>query len=341
MDLLPSPDQNQIIDTIRDFLGAKAPVDRLRTHGAIGNPDASLWPELADLGFLGITLEENMGGSGLGSAEEMLIFREFGRHLISPAIFGLVLGARIAARVGDVALRNALLAGSIAVGIANPLKSVSLGAEKTQGEFHLFEAASAPWVVVTGPEGSGLFSRKDFVERYAVNSTDAALGLERGSLRGAAPRLWVDAATDPIHRRALLLLAAYAVGLGEGARDMAVEYAKVREQFGKPIGSFQAIKHICADMAIRSEAALCQVSFAALVFAQARDDAAFHVIASKIVSTDAALKNAAANIQVHGAFGFTAEANAHHYLKRAHVADLLWGDLKHQRERLIELPAPA
>jgi alkylation response protein AidB-like acyl-CoA dehydrogenase len=341
LDLLPSADQEQVLDSIRVFLGGNAPVDRMRKHGATGNPDSRLWPQLAELGFLGIGLEEETGGIGLSSAEEMLVFREFGRHLISPAIFGLTLGARIAARAGDAALRDALLAASTAVGIANPRGPVRLGSLHVQGEFHLIEAAEAPWILVTGPEGSGLFLREQFLEVQAVHSTDSVLVLERARLDGARPRLWVDVADDPIHSRALLLAAAYALGVGEGARDMATEYAKVRQQFGKPIGSFQAIKHMCADMAIRSEAALCQTSFAALVFAQDRDDADFHVIASKIVATDTALKNAAANIQVHGAIGFTAESNAHHYLKRAHFTDLLWGDLKSQRERLIELPTPA
>ncbi len=167
------------------------------------------------------------------------------------------------------------------------------------------------------------------------------LTLERARLAADKPRLWVARSADNIHSRALMLLGAYAVGLGEGARDMAVDYAKIREQFGKPIGAFQAIKHICADMAMRSEAALCQASFASLVMADGLPDTDFHAVASKIVATEVAMKNAAANIQVHGAFGFTSEANAHHYLKRAHVADLLWGSLREQRERILTFPTPA
>jgi alkylation response protein AidB-like acyl-CoA dehydrogenase len=339
MDLLPSTDQEQILDTIRSFLSAEAPVDRLRQYGAIGNPDARLWPGLAELGLLGLTLDESAGGIGLGGAEEMLLYRELGRHLVSPAIFGLTLGARIAARAGDATLRDALLGGEIAVGIANPREPVSAGRTVT-GAFHLFECSAAPWVLLIDPSGAGLIAREDFTGIRHVDATDAALEIERAELDDRRPYLWVDTAEDPIHRRALLLLSAYAVGIGEGARDMAVEYAKIREQFGKPIGSFQAIKHICAEMAVRSEAALCQASFAALVFDQDREDSDFHVVASKIVATEAALKNAAENIQVHGAFGFTAEANAHHYLKRSHVADLLWGNLKTQRTRLLDLPTP-
>jgi alkylation response protein AidB-like acyl-CoA dehydrogenase len=121
---------------------------------------------------------------------------------------------------------------------------------------------------------------------------------------------------------------------------MAVEYAKLREQFNKPIGSFQAVKHICADMAIRAEAALCQTTIAALVVAEGKPGADFQVTSAKIVATRAALENAAQNIQVHGAIGFTSEADAHLFLKRAHVMDQYAGDLRRQRERLIDLPFP-
>jgi alkylation response protein AidB-like acyl-CoA dehydrogenase len=331
MNLLPSTDQAQILEAIRSFLTDQAPIGRLRKHGAIGNPDARLWPELGALGFLGIALAESQGGIGLGSVEETLVFREFGRHLISLSVFGMTLGARVAALCGDSALRDGILAGAIPVGIANP---------RGPKDFHLFEATAAEWILLLDEAGAALVRRDQFTEIRQVDSTDAALMLERARLDPDAPRHKIDSAAHPIHQHGLLLLAAYAVGVGEAARDMAVDYAKIREQFGKPIGSFQAIKHICADMAIRSEAALCQTCFASLTFAQGRRDAPFHVIASKIVATETALKNAAANIQVHGAFGFSAEADAHHYLKRAHVADLLWGDLKHQREKLVELPTP-
>jgi alkylation response protein AidB-like acyl-CoA dehydrogenase len=340
MDLLPSDDQTQIVDTIKDFLAGEAPVDRLREHGAIGNPDAALWPKLGELGFIGLGIPEEAGGVGLSSAEEMLVFREYGRHLISPGIFGLVLGARLAALAGDSDVRDALLAGTVAVGIANPRGPTTIGAT-VSGDFHLFESVAAPWVLLVAQDGAGLFARDDFTNIVHIDATDAVLTLERASLDDVAPRIWVSASQDPVLARALVLLGAYAVGIGEGARDMAVEYAKVREQFGKPIGAFQAVKHICADMAMRSEAALCQACFAALVFADQSPDTDFHAVASKIVATDTALKNTAANIQVHGAFGFTAEANAHHYLKRAHVVDLLWGSLREQRERILTFPTPA
>ena len=341
MNLLPSADQEQIVDTIKGFLSGEAPVDRLREHGAIGNPDAGLWPQLGELGFIGLGLDEAAGGVGLSSAEEALVYREFGRHLISLGLFGLTLGARVAAAAGNTEITEQLLAGSTRVGLGNPFADVSIGPDGCNGQFHLFEANDAPLILLLDETGGALIAAEDCASRKSVNAMDAVLTLERATLNNVKPKCWVGADQDPVHTRALLLLAAYATGLAEATRDMAVEYAKERHQFGKPIGSFQAVKHICADMAIRAEAAQSQSLFAALVFAEQRNDQDFQVVSSKIVATDTAIKNAAANIQVHGAFGFTAEANAHHYLKRSHVVDLLWGDLRAQRQRLLNLPPAA
>ena len=336
MDLLPSDNQRQIVDTIKDFLVNEAPVDRLREFGAIGNPDAKLWPQLGELGFFTLGLPEDNGGVGLGAAEEMLVFQQFGYHLVSPAVFGLVLGSRLAAFAGKEDLRDQLLSGTVRVGLAN-----HRGDAGEARDYHLFESGKADWILVMNEEHAALHSRADFIDIKRVSSTDSVLELERATLGNAKPRAKIIKNIDNLHSRALMLLGAYGVGISEGARDMAVEYAKIREQFGKPIGYFQAIKHICADMAIRSEAALCQASFAALVMDEGSPDTDFHAVASKIVATEAAVKNAADNIQVHGAFGFTAEANAHHYLKRAHVIDLLWGALREQKKRILTFPTPA
>jgi len=341
MDLLPSSEQEQIVDTIRRFLITEAPVSRLREHGALGNPDAFLWPQIGNLGFFGLSLDEELAGIGLSSAEEALVYREFGRHLISVGVFGLTLGARIAAIAGEAELRDRLLSGSNQVGIANTFEDLSIGPDSCNGRVHLFEAKQASYILLLDESGAALIAAEECTNRETVNATDASLTLERATLNNVKPICWVNADHEPVHTRALLLLAAYATGLAEATRDMAVEYAKDRHQFGKPIGSFQAIKHVCADMAIRTEAAQSLSLFAALVFAEKRGDQDFQVVSSKIVATDTATKNAAANIQVHGAFGFTAEANAHHYLKRSHVVDLLWGDLRAQRKRLLNLPYSA
>jgi alkylation response protein AidB-like acyl-CoA dehydrogenase len=339
MNFLLTDEQTQIVDTLKSFLSGQAPVARFRPPAPqVGNSDHDLWPQLAELGYLGIALSEDAGGIGLTAAEEMLAYREFGRQLLSPAVLGLTLAVQLAARA-DSDLLPELLRGRMRVGLANPLGAVTLG-PTCAGTFHLMDGHDAAWILACGPAGAALLRSDAFTEIVAVAATDSAVTLGRARLAAAKPRIWVASSQWPSYQRAQLLIGAYAVGMAEATRDMAVDYAKARQQFGKPIGSFQAIKHLCADMAIRSEAALCQVIFASLVQAEDLDGAAFHSIAGKLVATGAALQNAAQNIQVHGAIGFTAEADAHVYLKRSHLMEQLWGDTRHLRESMLAAEFP-
>jgi alkylation response protein AidB-like acyl-CoA dehydrogenase len=339
MNLLATPEQREIVESLRSFLGARAPVARLRPPAAqTGNSDHRLFRDLGDLGIWGCGLPEAVGGVGLSAAEEVLIYRELGRHLLSPAIFALTLGAHLLSQF-DPKLLSSFIDGSARVGIANPRGRVSLAA-RSNGDIHLFDCSDAEWVLICGESGAALFRRDDFAEIQPVPSMDNLLTLHRARLVDARPTCWTPEPDSLIHERALLLLSAFAVGIAEATRDMAVEYAKTREQFGRPIGSFQAIKHICADMAIRCEAAACQTTFASLVLAEGHAGLAFHATASKLVAAPAAVKNASQNIQVHGAIGFTAEADPHLYLKRAHVIEQLWSDSRRCRERLLSLDLP-
>ena len=339
MNFLLSDEQTQVVDTLRDLLADQMPVARFRPPAPqIGNSDQAFWPRLGELGFLGIALPESDGGIGFTAAEEMLAYREFGRHLLSPSILGLTLGAQLSARLRPDVL-GAILRGQLPVALANPRGTAQLG-EICHGQFHLIDAKQAEWVMICTADGAALLRRTDFTDVTHVIATDHVLSLERGTLAGARAACWRGATTGSLYPRAQLLIGAYAVGLAEATRDMAVEYAKTRQQFGKPIGSFQAIKHLCADMAIRAEAAACQVIFAALVQAEARSGADFHSTAAKLVAVQAALDNAAQNIQVHGAIGFTAEADAHLYIKRAHVLEQLWGDTRQQRRLMLAAEFP-
>ena len=340
MDLLPTAEQQQIIDTIRGFLAEAAPVQRLRPdkHGQIGNPDAALWPQLAELGFLGLGLSEDHGGIGLSAIEEALVYREFGRALVSLGALGLTLASHLASS-SDPAIAAAIVGGSERVGLATP-RGPATGGATVSGKFHLLDAEDARYVAVILPDGVALTEKATFDDVTRHMSMDSNTILERGTLSGAAPLAWSSADDELLHARATLLLAAYAVGMAEASLAMAVDYAKVREQFGKVIGSFQAVKHKCADMAIVAEVASCQVAFASIVLAKGGRDAVYQAHASKIVAVDAALKNSAQNIQVHGAIGFTAETDAHIYVKRSHVVDFIAGDLREQRAALIRVPSP-
>ena len=130
----------------------------------------------------------------------------------------------------------------------------------------------------------------------------------------------VDAAA-PLHLQ--LLTAAYAVGCADAARDMAADYAKLRQQFDRPIGWFQALKHICSDMAVRAAVARSQLYYAACALDAGDADAAFHIAAAKRLADQAALDNGRANIQVHGGIGMTDEAAPHLCLKRAHLLQFI------------------
>jgi alkylation response protein AidB-like acyl-CoA dehydrogenase len=346
MNLLLSDEQNQIVDTLRHFLSEQAGVARFRPPAPqFGNRDLALLPALAEFGVLGIALPEDAGGTGLGDAEEAIVFREFGRNLLSPALFGHVLAAHVAHACGEREILAALLDGSTRVGLMTPRdplcdpRGAGSGAS-VRGACHLIEGRDADWIFACDEHGAALYARNDFADVEPVDAMDHALTLDRARCSDVQPAASLSSADAPIHARALVLAAAYGAGIAEATLQMAVDYAKVREQFGKPIGSFQAVKHICAEMAMRAEAANSQVSFASLSLAGSKDAAIFHSTASKLVATDAALRNAQQNIQVHGAIGFTAEADAHVFLKRAHVVEQLWGDTRTQRQRMLDATFP-
>jgi alkylation response protein AidB-like acyl-CoA dehydrogenase len=153
-------------------------------------------------------------------------------------------------------------------------------------------------------------------------------------------RYWIPAATAPIALRAQVLLAARLIGLAEHACDLTVEYAKVRQQFGKPIGSFQAVKHRCADMVLRARLAWHQTALAGLKVQAAARDAALHAAAAKLIAAQAAHENARAAIQLHGAIGFQSECDVHWFMKRAHLYDQIGGGMQVQARRVMSERSP-
>jgi alkylation response protein AidB-like acyl-CoA dehydrogenase len=122
-----------------------------------------------------------------------------------------------------------------------------------------------------------------------------------------------------------VLVAAEAVGVAERTLEMSVAHAKVRQQFGRPIGSFQAVKHRCADMAVRAEVARSVTTFAAIAVRDGDPAAGHHVHVAKVLATAGALANATDNVQNHGGMGYTWEGDAHLYLKRAWILEHLLG----------------
>lgn len=331
IDLLPSAEQQQIIDSVVEFLERALPVARLRAAADSWRIADPVWKEIAGLGWFGLALSQEEGGTGYSLIEEMLVARECGRYVASPALIAAMLAAHVAARAGKHALLEGILSGELRVGLANALPDTNRRAP----QYHLLDADGTHLVLYWNEEGMGLHERAAFETTTAVESLDEAVRLVRAAAPNGAPCAWVSAQHAALTRRAALLICAQLVGVAEAAKDDAVAYAKTREQFGQPIGAFQALKHECAEMAVECEAAYAQTFFAGLAEHGGRADAEFQCAVAALLTTQASLKNARANIQIHGGVGFTSECDAHRYLKRAHLLGQLGGIARQQRRLLL------
>jgi alkylation response protein AidB-like acyl-CoA dehydrogenase len=317
VDLISTDDQRMIEDAVREFLRDRLPVERLRDAKAAGGAqERALWDELADLGLFGLGIAESAGGLGLGLAEEALVARALGLNLVSPALLAQIVAPHLAE---TQEARTALIAGSTRAALANRLDA---------GTGHLLDGEGADYVVLLDAEGSALLRRDGLGVAEPVSAIDETVALERVAITDTrtAPGAGAD--------RASLLIAAYLAGIAQAVTSMAVDYAGTREQFGQPIGAFQAIKHQCADMATRAAAAEAQVFHAAVTFSHGQDETA-EIAGARMLAAEAAFANAKANIQIHGGMGFTAECDAHLFLKRAHIMVELGGGLRQQRRRVL------
>jgi alkylation response protein AidB-like acyl-CoA dehydrogenase len=325
VDLLPSPDQLELTAAAAEFFAEQVPVAAIRTRRAEPSVlDAKTWTAGAELGLLGLSASEEVGGSGRGFDDEALLFRELGRRLVPGPFLGSVLAVRLATIAGRTDLAQQIVDGQAPVAIAE-LRDGDVGRDGLRGRVDLFDVAGSAYVLVVGEDGAGLVETGALGEASPVDSIDPGTRLATAVDVAAPVVCWLPADEEPLRLRALVLVSAMLVGIAEAVRDQASEYAKTRVQFGRPIGVNQAIKHSCADMAVAAEAALSQMLFAAVSLDSGRSDLEYQVLAARIVASRAAINSAAANIQIHGGMGFTYEHDAHLYLKRAHVLDLLFG----------------
>ncbi|GAB2982081.1 acyl-CoA/acyl-ACP dehydrogenase [Amycolatopsis acidiphila] len=319
MDLLPSADQLEMADAIEQFLRRRLSVPQLRERMGEPAPDHA-WTEAAELGVFSLGLPEEAGGAGCPAVEEALVFRVLGRHLAPPGFLGTVLAARVAHARGDKELRDELAAGARRVAVAIPAGVVDL-----PGAVH---------VLAPGPDLVGV-AELNVGQRLDCLDPTVTLTEVTG---------WPPAGEPPPGERidllGRLLVAAMLTGIADAALEAGVAYARERVQFGRPIGTNQAIKHRCADMAMRSEAAGSLLLYAALALRDNRGDADFQVAAAKRIATQAAYENTRANVQIHGGMGFTWEHDAHLLLTRTHLLDQLFGDVRHQQAALLAT-APA
>jgi alkylation response protein AidB-like acyl-CoA dehydrogenase len=314
MDFEPTDDQLTLQAELRRFLGDRVTPEARRAIGQLpGAVDRDLWRGLGDMGIFALTLPEADGGVGLGLAEATLLFEELGRAAVPGPLIGTFLAAGLGAEISAGAAR-----GDAVVGLT------------PAGQPALVEHASAlDALLVVAGDGVSITARPTGSRRVdrpldPLTPVDVVDALPAGRAVGGpevAARLRAAGG---------LLAAALQVGLADAAVTLATAYAKERTQFGRVIGTFQALKHLLADAQVGVEVARAAVQAAGVelddaggaVGAEASGRAHRAVDAARIVASRAADRATRVCIQVHGGMGFTWELDAHLYLKRALVLDV-------------------
>jgi alkylation response protein AidB-like acyl-CoA dehydrogenase len=324
-----SDDQQAIKRTANDLLASRFKLERVRELAESGAYADDVWTELCQLGWAGIFLDEAYGGQGLGAVELVILMEELGYALaplpfLSNAAAGLLLQ-----HAGSDAQRQRWLPG-----IASGEALGTVGLVGADGEAKLVpDAAEADVIVLVSGEGAAIVEPAaaeveplktiDPTRRYA--RVRAASGEQ---LEGD-----VQAGLD----RVAAALAAELVGVGQRAMEMAVEYARDRKQFGRPIGSYQAVSHRCAQMLLEVEGARSGAYYAAWTADAEPPTLSLAAAMAKAYASDAGWRVTASSLQVHGGIGFTWEHDLHFFLKRAKADGLLYGSAREHRERVAEL----
>jgi alkylation response protein AidB-like acyl-CoA dehydrogenase len=314
-------DQEALRDGIRSFCDGRFSTDALRELEEKGAFDRELWSELAEMGVFGLRLPEADGGVGLGYADAVLVFAELGRRLVpGPLAWSQLLAGRIeGAASGQVVVGGLdLLGPSGGPLVVEYLEHLdALVALRPEGVFRVDPRALEATAVETPLD-----------PHTPIHQLSALPEGERIGDADDAARLRVEGGA---------LVAGQLLGIAEMSQELATEYARKREQFGRPIGGFQAMKHILADAFTRQELARAAVYAAGATLDDPEVGSAPRAVAAaKLVAGEAAMKNARACVQVHGGMGYTWEIPAHYYLKRTWVLENVFGTIDEQAERMAE-----
>ncbi len=350
-----SESQQILKDTARKFFAGECPMASVRklmeTETAY---DAALWAKLAEQGFTGIIVPEEFGGMGLGKVELILLMEEAGYALLPGPFFSTVaLAAPVIDALGTTAQKKKYLerlaagqARSTVAFVENTgswdiagLQLATAGDKLTGTKLFVTDAAAADFIVVAARDGvfvveadaPGLsiepmkgmdLTRKIYSVEFK-NTPAEKLGGSSGLSRA------LEAATAA--------LCAEMAGGMQRVLETTVAYAKTRKQFGKPIGIFQAVQHLCADMYLETESSRSATYYAAWALEENAPDAATAVSVAKMYASDAGRTVGNRGIQVHGGMGFTWENDLHLYYRRAKASETMLGDATFHRERIAKL----
>jgi alkylation response protein AidB-like acyl-CoA dehydrogenase len=358
MSIAITEDHRALATTVADFLekhGARAEARALLTADTETLP--AFWPDLCALGWLGLHVPEEHGGSGYGLSELVVVVEELGRAIAPGPFVPTVIASAVLAAAAPEAVAARLLpdlasgARTGAVALGGDVTVVD-GAARGSAGVVLGGGLADVLLVGTGDDVAIVDLRGDGVTVEVPRNLDPTRRAARVTLSGA-PAEVLAGARPALTDLARTILAAEATGVARESTVLAAEYAKVRVQFGRPIATYQAVKHHCANMLVAAELATAAVWDAAR--AAAHDDAqrAYTAAIAAVLAMPAADQNAQLNIQVHGGIGYTWEHDAHLYLRRAtalgaivaaeaaaiDVTDLTRAGV--HRERSVDLPPEA
>jgi alkylation response protein AidB-like acyl-CoA dehydrogenase len=315
MDFRLSEDQVALRDGIRAFCDGRVPNEQFAEFENLGGFDRELWTELAEMGVFALRLSEDEGGVELGMADAVVVFSELGRRLVP----GPLAWSHLAAGLVDGAESGETVVGGIDATVAGPLMIEHL--DFLDALVVLYEDR------VERVDPSSVKADAVATPLDPLTPVHHAQSLPVGEVIGDA------ALADRMRREGAALASGFLLGIAEATQELATEYAKGREQFGRPVGGFQAIKHILADCFVRQEVARAAAYAAgATVDHPDAGDLIATVSGAKVNCGEAAMKNSRACVQVHGGMGYTWEVVAHYYLKRTWVLENSFGTVDEHAE---------
>ncbi len=348
MDFDFSEAQYELRDEARRFLERECPPAVVRE--LVEDPSGwskDLWKQMADLGWMGLPFPEEYGGLGQSFLDLTLVLGELGRTLAPvPYLSSVVLAGQAVVHHGSEEQRRRLLprisSGDRVAAVVLPdgegpvvRSEPDLAGERTA----VLDAPLADLLVVAaeGPDGPCWFVVEEGFDVVPQIAFDRTRPLGTVALAGVPGERLERPGLQPALRIGVAAVCAEMVGVAERILEMTVAHAKVREQFGRPIGSFQAIKHKCAEMAMGLEASRAAAMYACWAVAADAEDADEAVSVAKSYCSDALGHLAEEAVQVHGGIAYTWEHDMHLYLRRMKSLEALMGDAAFHRERLARL----
>jgi alkylation response protein AidB-like acyl-CoA dehydrogenase len=322
-------DQQAIKRTANELLAARFKSDQVRELAEAERYDDDAWKEMCELGWAGIFIDEEHGGQGLGIVELVILMEELG-YVLAPVPFLSNAAAGLALHFAGTDEQKERWLPGIASGEARGTVGML-----RDGEARLVpDADTAEVIVLIAADGTTSVVERSSADVEPFETMDRTRRFARVRADGGDP-LGGDcfAAGD----RIAAALSAETVGVAQKAMEMAVEYARERKQFGRPIGSYQAVSHRCAQMLLEVEGSRSGAYYAAWCADAEPESLPAAASGAKAYSSDAGWRVCGSSLQVHGGIGFTWEHDLHFFLKRAKTNAMLYGSAREHRERVASL----